>query len=75
MWSYKWTVPEVGEQWWVLVPEYPEKGRLDFVPCVPYKVLEVLNKGKNVKLDIPAPFDGLRVFIQDSIKPYIQREG
>ena len=67
-------VPEVGERWRVLVPEYRHKGKLDFVWCGPYKVLEVLNKGENVKLDIPAPFDGLRVFNGDSIKPYIQRE-
>ena len=26
-------------------------------------------------LDIPAPFDGLRVFNRDSIKPYIHRQG
>ena len=49
-------VPEVGERWWVLVPEYRHKGKLDVVWCGPYKVLEVLNKGENVKLDIPAPF-------------------
>ena len=55
-------VPEVGERWWVLVPEYRNKGKLEVVWCGPYKVLKVLNKGKNVKLDIPAPFDGLRVF-------------
>ena len=55
-------VPEVGERWWVLVPEYRHEGKLDVVWCGPYKVLEVLNKVENVKLDIPAPFDGLRVF-------------
>ena len=65
----------VGELWWVLVPECRHKGKLDVGECGPYKVLEVLNKGKNVKLDIPAPFDGLRVFNRDSIKPYIHREG
>ena len=54
-------VPEVGERWWVLVPEYRHKGKLDVVWCGPYKVLEVLNKGENVKPDIPAPLDGLRV--------------
>ena len=43
--------------------------------CGPYKVLEVLNKGENVKLDIPAPFDGLRVFNRVSVKPYIHRQG
>ena len=64
-------VPEVGERWWVLVPEYRHKGKLDVVWCGPYKILEVLNKGENVKLDIPAPFDGLRVFNRDSIKPYV----
>ena len=48
---------------------------VDVVWCDPYKVLEVLNKGENVKLDIPAPFDGLRVFNRDSIKPYVHREG
>ena len=51
-------VPEVGERWWVLVPEYRHKGKPDVVWCSPYKILEVLNKGENVKLDIPAPFDG-----------------
>ena len=51
-------VPEVGERWWVLVPEYRRKEKLDVVWCDPYKVLEVLNKGQNEKLDIPAPFDG-----------------
>ena len=55
-------VPEVGERWWVLVPEYRHKGKLDVVWCRPYEVVEVLNKGENVKLDIPAPFDGLQVF-------------
>ena len=67
-------VPEVGERWRVLMPEYRHKGKLDVVWCCPYKILEVLNKGENVKLDIPAPFDGLRVFDGDSIKPYIHRE-
>ena len=59
----------------VLVPEYRPKGKLDVGWCGPYKVLEVLNKCKNVKLEIPAPFNGLRVFNRDSIKPYIHREG
>ena len=59
----------------MLVPENRHKGKLDVVWCSPYKVLEVLNKGENVKLDIRAPFDGLRVFNRDSIKPYIHREG
>ena len=68
-------VPEVGGRWWVLVPEYQHKGKLDVVRCGEYKVLEVLNKGENVNLDIPAPFDGLRVFNRGSIKPYIHREG
>ena len=45
-------VPEVGERWWVLGPEYRHKEKLDVVWCGPYKVLEVLNKGENVKLDI-----------------------
>ena len=49
-------VPQVGERWWVLVPEYRHKGKLDVVWCGPYKTLEVLNKGENVKLDIHAPF-------------------
>ena len=53
----------------MLVPEYRHKGKLDVVWCGPYKVLEVLNKFENVKLDIPAPFDGLRVLNRDSIKP------
>ena len=68
-------VPEVGGRWWVLVPEYRHKGKLDVVWCGPYKILEVLNKGENVTLNIPAPFDGLRVFNRDSIKPYVHREG
>ena len=66
-------VPELGERWWVSVPEYGHKEKLDAVWCGPYKVLEEFNKGQNVKLDIPAPFDVLRVFNRDSIKPYIQR--
>ena len=59
----------------MLVPEYLHKGELDAVWCGSYKVLEVLNKGEDVKLDIPAPFNGLRVFNRDSIKPYIHQEG
>ena len=51
-------VPEVGERWWVLVPEYRHKEELDVVWCGPYKVLELLYKAENLKLDIPAPFDG-----------------
>ena len=68
-------MPEVGERWWVLVPEYRHKGKLDVVWCGPCKVLEVLNKAENLRQDIPAPFDGLRVFDRDSIKPHIRREG
>ena len=64
-------VPGVGQRWWVLVPEYRHKGKLDVVWCGTYKVLEVLNKGENVKLDIPAPFNGLPVLNRDSIKTYI----
>ena len=30
--------------------------------------------GKDVKLDIPAPFDGLQVFNGDRIKPYVNQE-
>ena len=45
----------------MLVPDYGHKGKFNVVWCGPYKVVEVLNKGENVKLDIPAPFDGLRV--------------
>ena len=37
--------------------------------CGPDQVLEVLNKGENFKLDISAPFDELRVFNRDTIKP------
>ena len=48
-------VPEVGERWCVLVPEYRHKGKLDVVWCGPSKILEVLNKGENVKLDILPP--------------------
>ena len=68
-------VPEVGERWWVLVPEYRHKGKLDVVWCGPSKVLVVLSNVENVELDIPAPFDGLRVLNCDSIKPYIHSEG
>ena len=68
-------VPEEGERWRALVPEYRHKGKLDVVWCCPYKVLGVLNKGKNVKLDIPAPFHKLHISNRDSIKPYIRREG
>ena len=57
-------VPEVEERWWVLVPEYRHKGKLDVVWYGPYKVLEVLNKGENVKLDILAPFNELRVLME-----------
>ena len=59
----------------MLVPEYPHKGKLDVVWCGPYKVLEVLNKGENVKPDIPSAFDGLQFFNRGSIKPDIGREG
>ena len=68
-------VPKVGERWGVLVPEHRHKGKLGVVWCGPYKVLEALSKGENVKLDTPAPCDGLRVFNRDSIKPYIHQEG
>ena len=68
-------LPEVREPWWVLVPEYRQKGKLDFFCCGPYKVLEVLNKGEKVKLDIPAPSDRLRIFDRDSIKLYMLRQG
>ena len=68
-------VPEVAERGWVLVPEYRHKRKFHVVCCGSYKVLEVLNKGENVKLDIPAPFNGLHFFNRDSIKPYIHREG
>ena len=59
----------------MLVSEYRHRGKRDVVLCGPYKVLEVLNKGENIKLDIPAPFDEFRVLNRDSIKPYIWREG
>ena len=59
----------------MLVLEYRHKAKLDVVCRGPYKVLEVLNKGENVKLDIPAPFDGLPVFSRDSTKPYIHQKG
>ena len=51
-------VPEAGQRWWVLVPEYRHIGKLDVVWCGPYKVLEVLNKGENVKLDGLPPLTG-----------------
>ena len=50
------------------------KGNSMFFWCGPYKIPEVLNKDKNIKLDIPVPSDGMRVFNRDSIKPYIHRE-
>ena len=65
----------MGERWWVVVPKYQHRRKLDVVWSRAYKVLEVLNKGGNVDLDILAPFDGLRVCNRDSIKPYIHREG
>ena len=40
-------LPEVGEQWWLLVHEYRHKKKLDIVWCGPYEVLELLNKGQN----------------------------
>ena len=55
--------------------EYRQNGKFEFVWCGPYKVLEVVNKGESVKLDIPAPFDRLRIIKCDSIKPYIHRDG
>ena len=67
-------VPEVGERWWVSLPEFRRKGERDVVWCGPYKVPEVLNKGENVRLDIPAPFHGLRGFNRDTIKPYIHQQ-
>ena len=67
--------PEVREPWWVLLPEYQHEGKLDVFCCGPYKVLEVLNKGEKVKLDIPAPSDRLLVFDRDSIKLYMHQEG
>ena len=48
----------------MLVPEYRHKGKLDVVWCDPYKVLEVLKKGENVKLDIPAPSMGCEFLIE-----------
>ena len=59
----------------MLVSEYQHKRKLDVGRCGPYKVLEVLNKGENVELDIPAPFDRMHVFNRTSIKPYIRQEG
>ena len=53
-------VPEVGERWWVLVPEYRHNWKLDVVWCGPYKAQPVLNRDRNVELDIPATFDGLQ---------------
>ena len=55
-------VPEVGERLWVLVPEYPQKGTLDVVWCGPYKVLEVPNKGGNIKMEIPGPLPWVGFF-------------
>ena len=61
-------MPRVRERWWVLVPEYRHKRKLDAVWCRPYKVSEVFNKGEKVKLGIPASFDGLWVFNRDNIR-------
>ena len=36
-----------------------------------YKIPDMLNKGENVKLDIPACFNWLRVFGRDCIEPHI----
>ena len=72
MWSYKWTDTRECLRW---ESEYRHKGKLDLVLCRPYKVFEVFNKGENVKLDIPVPFDRLFGFNCDSIMPYIHREG
>ena len=47
------------------------KDKADVVWCGPYKVVQVLDKGENVTLDIPALFDGCHIFHRDSIKPYI----
>ena len=58
----------------MLVPEYRHKKKLDVVWCGPYKVFEVLKKGENVRLDNPAPFNGLSVFNRDTIKPCIHQE-
>ena len=38
-------------------------------------VLEVVDKGKNVKPNIPAPFDDSSVLNRDNIKPYIHLGG
>ena len=65
----------MGEPWKLLVLEYRHKKKLDIIWCGPYKVLQVLNKGENAKLDIPAPLDWLRVFNQGSIKPCVHQEG
>ena len=48
----------MAERWWLLVPEYRHQGKLDVVWCGPYKVFQVLNKGENIILEIPAPFNG-----------------
>ena len=61
--------PEVGGQWWVSMFKYRNTGKLDLLCCGPYKVLEVSNKGDNVKVDNRASFDGLRIFNRDTIKP------
>ena len=66
-------VPLKGELWWVLVPEYQNKGKLDVVWCGPYKVLEVFNNGENVRLDIPPPVDRHPVFNRHSVHPYLHR--
>ena len=59
----------------MLVPQCRHSGKLDVVCCGPYKLLGVLNKGENVKLDILAWFDGLCICNHDSIKPHINRHG
>ena len=66
-------MPQMREQWRELVPGYRRKRKLDVAWCGSYKVVEIFNKGENVKLDTP-PFYGLRVFNRDSIKPNVHRE-
>ena len=73
--SHTSALPKVGETWWVLVPKYRHKGKMDVVWCGPYKVFGVLNKGENVKPDFPALFDEMRALNRDGTKPYIIPEG
>ena len=54
----------------MLVPECGNDRKLDAVLWQLYRVLG----GKDIRLDVPAPFDGLQVFNGDGIKLYVIQE-